>query len=265
MSKSEMTGRIIDKAKYLGATLVGVANVDLLKHSPSHLLSPKMDPNLGVGSRETPEGIKPGEVTWPTEAKSAVVIAVEHREDQPELDWWYGKKSPLGNRILIEINNVLSEWIEETFQISNHKLPYHVEKGGIFLKDAAVMAGLGCIGKNNILVTPDYGPRIRLRAMLLDEEISPTGPIDFDPCSGCDEPCRQACPQNAFDRLVLSPAEMGLEILPGRTGCFSRAKCNIQMEKDIDAAEEKPDPENGEPSIIIKYCRRCELSCPVGQ
>ena len=96
---------------------------------------------------------------------------------------------------------------------------YHVEKGGIFLKDAAVIAGLGCIGKNNILVTPDYGPRIRLRAMLPDEEISPTGSNDFDPCSGCDAPCRQACPQNAFDRFVLYCVEVkeridGLAVKP---------------------------------------------------
>jgi epoxyqueuosine reductase len=261
----EITKCIIDKAKSLGACLAGVANVDLLKQSPSHLIYPKMGPIRGVGSRETTEGIKPGEVAWPIGAKSAVVIAVEHSQEQPELDWWYGKKSPPGNRILMRINKDLSEWVEKAFQITTHKLPYHIEQGGIFLKDAAVMAGLGCIGKSNILVTPEFGPRIRLRAMLLETEIASTGPIDFDPCEDCDEFCRQACPQQAFDHHVFSPEEIGIEKLPGRNGRFSRSSCNIQMGKDIDEALKARDPESGEMEKIIKYCRRCEVACPVGR
>lgn len=265
LSGPEISGRIVDKAKSLGACLAGVASVALLKQSPSHLIYPKMGDNTGVGSRETADGIKPGEVRWPVSAKSAVVIAVEHNEEEPELDWWYGKKSPPGNRILMRINKTLSEWVSETFQMTTHKLPYHIEQGGIFLKDAAVLAGLGCIGKSNILVTPEFGPRIRLRAMLLETEIASTGPIDFDPCENCDQFCRQACPQQAFDHLVFSPTEIGFEKLPGRNGSFSRTTCNVQMGKDIDAAVEDTDPQSGEMEKIIKYCRRCELACPVGQ
>ena len=164
----------------------------------------------------------------------------------------------------MKINKALSAWIETTFQITTHKLPYHVERGGIFLKDAAVLAGLGRIGKNNILVTPELGPRVRLRAMLLEQAIAPTGPIDFDPCDGCDEPCRQACPQMAFNKHIFSPTETGLEQLPGRSGCFSRPTCNQQMKADIDAAVEETDPESGQMEKIIKYCRRCELACPAG-
>lgn len=264
-SGPKITERIVDKAKSLGACLAGVASVTLLKQSPSHLIYPMLGHNTGVGSRKNANGIKPGEVRWPDAAKSAVVIAVEHSEAQPELDWWYGKKSPPGNRILMRINKILSEWVEKTFQITTHKLPYHIEQGGIFLKDAAVMAGLGCIGKSNILVTPEFGPRVRLRAVLLETKIAPTGPIDFDPCKNCDQFCRQACPQQAFDHIVFSPAEVGFEKLPGRNGSFSRSTCNRQMGKDIDAATEESDPESGEMEKIIKYCRHCELACPVGQ
>jgi hypothetical protein len=35
------------------------------------------------------------------------------------------------------------------------KMPYHVEHGGIYLKDAAVLAGLGCI--DGLLVTFSKG------------------------------------------------------------------------------------------------------------
>ena len=52
--------------------------------------------------------------------------------------------------------------------VSAYPLPYHVKKGGLFLKDAAVLSGLGIIGKNNLLLHPAWGPRIRLRSILMD-------------------------------------------------------------------------------------------------
>jgi epoxyqueuosine reductase len=262
---SNLSSQIIDKAKSLGASLAGIADAGLLKKSPSHFIYPKMEHNLGVGSRETAEGIELGQVVWPANAKAVVAIAVEHKKDEPQMDWWDGQTGTPGNRILIQINNKLSDWVEEKFGIKTHKLPYHVEKGGIFLKDAAVMAGLGCIGKNNLLVTPEFGPRIRLRAMILESEVEPTGPVQFDPCDGCKEPCRKVCPQKAYGDIVFSSIEMGMLTLPGRNGCFSRATCNIQMEKDIDAAEILPAQGTDETGKRIKYCRRCEFACIAGK
>jgi epoxyqueuosine reductase len=46
---------------------------------------------------------------------------------KPELDWWDGKGTP-GNRILVRINEKLSEWIENTFSVKTYKLPYFVEQ-----------------------------------------------------------------------------------------------------------------------------------------
>ena len=84
----------------------------------------------------------------------------------------------------MRINKELSEWIESTIGCKTYKLPYLIEKGGIFLKDAAVMAGLGCVGKNNLVITPEYGPRIRFRALLLNRMAKATGPLEFKPCEG---------------------------------------------------------------------------------
>ncbi len=264
-STSNISHQMIDKAKSLGASLAGIADAERVKQSPSHLIYPKMEQNLGVGSRETAAGIEPGKIAWPATAKAVVVIAVEHKKNEPQLDWWGGRNGTPGNRILIEINKKLSEWVEEKFNIKTHKLPYHVEKGGIFLKDAAVMAGLGCIGKNNLLVTPEFGPRIRLRAMILKAEVESSGPVHFDPCDGCKQPCRHACPQKAYSNIVFSSVEMGMLTLPGRNGCFSRAACNIQMEKDINGAEILPTESTAESGKPIKYCRRCEFACPAGR
>jgi epoxyqueuosine reductase len=264
-SPLNISNRIVAKAKSFGASLAGIAAAGLLKQSPSHIIYPRMEQNLGVGSRDTAEGIEAGQIAWPPEAGAVVVIAVEHKKDEPQLDWWDGQAGTPGNRILIQINNNLSDWIEEKFEIKTHKLPYHVEKGGIFLKDAAVMAGLGCIGKNNLLVTPEFGPRIRLRAMILEAKVEPTGPVQYDPCDGCKEPCRHACPQNAFSDIVFSSVEMGMLTLPGRSGSFSRTVCNIQMEKDIAGAESLPAEDKDVAGKRIKYCRRCEFACIAGR
>jgi epoxyqueuosine reductase len=166
---SELTAQIVEKAKSLGATIAGVASVESLKASPSHQIYRKIGMNLRAHWSDMKADAKPDEVAWPADAVSAIVIGVEHNIDTPERDWWDGKGTS-GNRILIRINNRLSEWIENTFSINTHKLPYFVSNGGIFLKDAAVAAGLGCLGKNNLVITPGYGPRIRFRALLIDRE-----------------------------------------------------------------------------------------------
>ena len=138
-------------------------------------------------------------------------------------------------------------------------------QGGIFLKDAAVMAGLGCVGRNNMLVTPEFGPRIRLRAMTLSVPIPSTGPSGFDPCVQCDDLCRKACPQHAFDEPIYSPEIYNQAILPGRDGSYDRPTCHIQIRKDSDEAEEQVPAGFSKPVKVLKFCRNCELSCPVGK
>jgi len=187
-------------------------------------------------------------------ARSVLVVAVAHPPQRPELDWWFGRSDPPGNKLLSRIVQGLCDWAGREFGFCAVHLPYHVERGGIYLKDAAVLAGLGCIGRNNLLVTPVYGPRVRLRALTLDVELPPTGPAVFDPCSTCDAPCRAACPQGAFSRGTARRAPSSGDWQDAGAGDFSRPSCEVQMELDIAAA-------SGE---VIRYCRACELSCPVG-
>ena len=254
------------KAKEFGASLCGFASVEDLKRSPSFTFAPRMpNPGDGIGTRKNDLGLKQGEVLWPENAKTVLVIAVEHPEDKPEMDWWFGRVDPPGNRVLAEVVKQLCAWITDTYGMGNFHLPYHVEKGGTYLKDASVLAGLGCIGRNNILVTPEFGPRVRLRALTLDQKFPSTGPIDFNPCENCDDLCRKACPQHTFADQIYEPQDFGQESLPGRDGHFSRAVCNLQMEADNTVAREESVDGFDAPVKVIKYCRNCELACPVGK
>jgi epoxyqueuosine reductase len=269
--------QIIEKAKDMGATLAGIASVAMVQKSPSHRMLSKYGTQIdGVYSFEGIQDFR--EIEWPTNAGSALVIALSHPKDELDLDWSFPSGNTPGNRCLQGINQRLSEWIEGSLQIKTHRMPYWVEEGGMYLKDTAVLAGLGCIGRNNILVTPELGPRVRLRAMLLEAELTPTGPIDFDPCEDCEELCREACPQNAFDRMVLSSAETGIYTLPGRDGLYGRSRCSGQLDRDREdsgiavdewfLSERHPlgveREETSQTKARIKWCRRCELACPVG-
>jgi len=252
---------IIDIAIENGATIAGIADVRALKSSPSHVIYTQMDDYAGVGTtREEPLPVHEL-FHWPDSARTALVIGLSHPKDRPELDWWDGKGTP-GNRELIGIIEKTRKQIEADLNIPTRKLHYYVEKGGVFLKDAAVLAGLGCIGENNLLITPGYGPRIRLRALFLDADLTPTGPIEFDPCADCRVNCRKVCPEHAMaGKAAVFSSFSDFSDLPARDGAYDRKICNVRMEKDIAESQKSA---SGGPGPT-KYCRRCEFVCPVGK
>lgn len=66
------------------------------------------------------------------------------------------------------------------------------------LKTSAVKCGLGNQGKNTLLVTPNYGPRIRLIAILTTAELDTDEPFKDNLCRDC-EKCITACPTKALE------------------------------------------------------------------
>lgn len=263
--KLKLASLLLQKTKEFGASLSGLADLEALKEEPSAKILSLMPAGV-YQPPASPLGLKQGEVRWPTDGKTALVFAVPHPESQPDLDWWYGQINPPGNQILKDIAAKVETWLKDNYPgINVYSLAYHVERGGVFLKDAARLAGLGCLGRNNLLISSEYGPRIRLRAMIISEALPATGPSSFDPCRGCDEPCLKICPNKSFDQQVLTPEIMGETRLPARVGDYSRDRCAARMIQNENEAEKKLVPEIcSEPVEIIKYCRNCELSCPVG-
>ena len=240
-SSGKMTEQVIvEKAIELGASLAGIASVHDLKTSRSFEIydkSPYYDEYKGV--------------EWKKEHKSVLVWALAHPPSEPVLDWWSLKVPGFtpGNRVLRKQSRRLRIWLGEELGISALSLPYQIEYGGTFLKDSAVLAGLGVIGKNNLLVTPELGSDLRLRGIFIEAELEPTGPIDFEPCDGCDMPCHSACPRGAF-----------------QSGSYDQSLCKQEMDQN-DADLEKMDGSIvgiEEPSKVIIYCRGCENACPVG-
>ena len=63
---------------------------------------------------------------------------------------------------------------------------------------AAVACGLGEIGKNGLLLTPEFGSRQRFHMILTDAEIEPSPLFEGKICDGCGK-CATSCPLGAID------------------------------------------------------------------
>lgn len=64
-------------------------------------------------------------------------------------------------------------------------------------KHAAQAAGLGTIGRNTLLITPEFGSMVWLGAVLTEIELEPD-PIQDPICDDCDL-CVKVCPVNALE------------------------------------------------------------------
>jgi len=66
----------------------------------------------------------------------------------------------------------------------------------------AVDAGLGELGRNGLLVTPLYGPRVRLCKVLTDAPLVPDAPVTFGVKEFCDAcmRCAEECPSASISR-----------------------------------------------------------------
>lgn len=225
---AQLTDQIIAQARELGADAAGVVSIKTLKGSPSHLTEPIVD--------------------WADKQGSVLILGLAHPKGEPVLDWWDGRKGTEGNRRLMAVGEKLVTWLRKDQGLEAADLPYHADKGGVFLKDSAVLAGLGVIGRNNLFVSPDFGPRLRLRGTLIKAELSDSPRLEFDPCADCPAPCLKVCPQGAL-------TEDG----------YSRPQCRQQMDWDVDHAVPVENPQPGDPESHIRYCRRCELACLAGK
>ena len=116
-------------------------------------------------------------------------------------------------------------------------------------RHAAVLAGLGEFGLNNLLLTPQYGPKVRLESMITAADLAPDplceGPIclGVDACGLCLE--SHECFGEIYE-LEMAGKRMQLARFTG--GCLSDHRCKRRNR-------------SGE----LPYIRFCWGVCPLGQ
>lgn len=71
-------------------------------------------------------------------------------------------------------------------------------------KHAGQAAGLGYIGRSSLLITSDFGPRVRLSCCLTEALLKPIKAATSSACESCDI-CIENCPARALNRPTAEP------------------------------------------------------------
>ena len=103
-------------------------------------------------------------------------------------------------------------------QSQGKEAPY---EGVVPHKTAAVLSGLGYVGKNGLLITPEFGSKLRLATVLTDMPVKALSPVLENGCGEC-EICKNACPAGAI--LGELPTAEGRNIDPEKCSRYMKEK-----------------------------------------
>ena len=189
-----------DLAQYaieLGADLFGVADLTLAR-----------DFVLAQGGEHI--AAYPRAISFAIRLVDGIVNELFRHEDPVAIHTYRGLYNTV-NRRLDRISLMIAKRIQkagfQVYPIFNIVINPRRLMGSISHKLAAHLAGLGWIGKSCLLITPDYGPRIRWGTVLTNAPLTPTS---SDPiprrCGDCQE-CVDICPPRAFTGVPFNPSE----------------------------------------------------------
>ncbi len=71
-------------------------------------------------------------------------------------------------------------------------------EGLLSYKHVAQLAGMGRIGRHSMLITEQFGPRVRLACVVTEARLEPSPPTSNASCDGCDA-CIESCPAKALE------------------------------------------------------------------
>jgi len=194
-------------------------------------------------------------------ASYAIILAMVLED--PIQDCW--TQSPLW----LKGKNFIDETIARVatilaFNLSKQGFPSRtLAYDSAYLKNLAVYAGLGIIGRNNLLITPQYGPHVRLRGLLTQAPLTSSESVleQFNPCAECPEPppCINTCPSGAFQTLssskIQEDSEPPLHLLQIPRSGYDKSLCRNYSMGHL---------KNIGPFTYL-WCRACEEACPIGK
>lgn len=242
-----LTRDVKREAEKAGFVAVGVSNIDMLRGLP-------YGKTKNVGTLKTPEEVLPG-------VKSVVLMGI-HAWDPVfnivadstilHFDKKHKPSVPLEGYQLYHQVALSKAWKIARFLM---KKGYEaIPSFGIPLKTCAVKCGLGCQGKNTLLVTPTYGPRVRLVSLLTTGDLEVDEPFTEDLCGSCDK-CLRVCPARAIEPYKLNVNK-----------CMVYASENPRSRKvPVETRElERRLVKRPTPNSLIE-CSTCLEACPIGQ
>lgn len=261
-----------NKARELGADLVGIADGAQLERHPPHPEDPR----------------RPSDITE-HDGGRVIVLAKRLNHGVARVPKWNERhkyyNDELTLTLLEEASLELVYWLEDNGYPAIIVPPTHVDPWTyrdnpnehlstlISLPHAAVEAGLGTLGLNLQLLTPEYGPRVVLTAVLCSLDVEPDKRIEQALCLGpsCGR-CLKTCPGDAVNHWARDWGKCDPYRSPHGFQHLAGHIQNIIAEPDTEKQKELLRSEESfnlwqsilRGSGVITGCRRCADVCPVG-
>jgi len=260
------------KAKALGADLVGIADGAALEANPPDPSDPR----------------RPSDIT-DYDGGRVIVLAKKLSSGVARIAAWGDRHKYYNDELALtaleETSLGLVYWLEDCGYPAIIVPPTHVDPWRyagdprahqttlLSLPHAAVEAGLGTLGLNLQILTPEYGPRVLLTAVLCSVDVECDRPMTQSLCLGpsCGR-CLKACPGDTVHHWGRD-----WETCDEYRSPYGFAKLTGQIEKIVQAEDAQTRKEllrseatfNLWQSIlrgagVITGCRRCADVCPVG-
>ena len=230
LSNSDITKMVKKASKLFGASLVGVTDVDERWFYAKYFdYATKGERN---GQIEFTDDVEPdykedGTLAIPRSMNKVIVMAFE-------MDYDGIMTSPLGpagaavgdaySRMAFTAASV-AEFIRG---LGYKALPCGNNTG--LSVPMAIDAGLGEVGRNGILLTPKYGPRVRLAKVVTDMPLETDSPISFGVTKFCEvcAKCADECPSGSISHEERTREPRSISNNPGTlkwpidaTGCLN--------------------------------------------
>lgn len=252
-STSEIKAELVNLLHQQGFELVGFARPEPPLHLATYLDWIASGRHAGMAYLATERALRrranPAEIL--PEVRTIVVVGLRYSNPIPQ-DAPSGNPSPgrvaayaLGR----DYHEIIPPRLEQAALVLQERLGIlasrkaYTDSGPILERDYAMAAGLGWIGKNTCLISPQHGSYFLLGELCLDIELEADPPFVSDQCGTCTR-CIQACPTDC--------------ILPDRT--LDSARCISYL--TIENKGEIPVDLRSKLGEWIFGCDICQQVCP---
>lgn len=263
---------IKEKARALGADLVGIADSAEINANPPDPDDPRIPANISDHDA--------GQVIVLAKRLSSGVTRIQRWDERHK---YYNDELTMATLEEIALELVL--WLEKKGYPALLVPPTHVDpwryrgdptahmKPLLALDHCAVEAGMGTLGLNQQLLTPEYGPRVMLAGVLATVPVEAGSRMTEALCRGpeCGR-CLSACPGDVVTHWDRDWSACDRYRSPHGFQHLTEFLGEIMEETDADKQKmmlRSEDTFNLWQSILrgagaITGCRRCQDVCPVG-
>ncbi len=199
MTWEEVSLAVRHASLFFGASLAGIAELNRLWLYTDHLAPTEEDRGHAIPVLDEDDRFEQTEDAWYIPSSMNRVVALAFEED------YYGIQNSPGRLASAAVGNGYSRMAVTSSTLADfiRALGYRAlpAGNGVGLSiPMSVDAGLGEIGRMGLLVTPKYGPRVRLAKVITDMPLVPNDPISFGVTEFCDVCmlCADECPSESI-------------------------------------------------------------------